>query len=654
MPALGNNVVTALLKRFGFERDWYLILLGAAIGTAAALGTIAFSWALHGLEHVLSERRDGLPIWTLPLIPMAGALVTGLLVTIFAADARGHGVPQVIAAVLRRNGDIPMRVGVVKALASIATVGTGGSSGTEGPIVQIGATFGSVFGRHLRVVREYRPTLVGCGAAAGIASIFNAPIAGVFFVLEILLRDFSLRTFTPVVIASVFSAATTQALVNEQNEAIFVVAGELTHYRFTFRELPSYAVLGLVCGLVAVLYNRVLHGGEELYAKVKLHPVVKPVTGALLLGLLGMGYFYAQAAATPEAPPAAAALAAPEIGEPPAGDALPGALDPGGPDAVLPREDGRPGPRRTPAFFGNGYDTIRFLLNPAAYGEAFGGMRGAMPPVLWLLLLLAACKILATTFTLASGGSGGTFAPALFIGAAAGAAFGVLLDGFGLIPDGGSPAAYALVGMAAVLAGSTHAPLTAILILFELTRDEYVLLPIMLAAVLATAASQVIDRDSIYTAGLRRAGLLFGTARDFTLLRRIACSQVRLTPLPEDPVYASDPLSKLITLHATHNVPDFPVVDPNGRYLGMVTGADMRTALIDREAIPLLLVAELMRADLPTVTAEESLDSVMDKFSRNDVASLCMVDQAERATPLGLVTRANVMRRYQEALEEQG
>ena len=214
------------------------------------------------------------------------------------------------------------------------------------------------------------------------------------------------------------------------------------------------------------------------------------------------------------------------------------------------------------------------------------------------------------------------------------------------------PAAYALVGMAAVVAGTTHATLTSILILFELTRNVYVLLPIMLAAVVATVVATVLERDSIYTFKLRREGVLLGGARDISLLRKIPVTSVPIEPLPEDAVFASDPLGKLVSLHANYHVPDFVVVEQDGSYIGMVTGKDMRTALIDREAIPLLLVAELLRTDLPVIHPDETLDVVVDRFAEHDVSSLCLVTAGKNPRPIGLITRIHVMSRYREALEE--
>ncbi len=590
--------------------DGWLNVLGAIIGAITAIGAVLFAKGLMRTEHWTEGLQGDWSLWMLPVIPMIGALFTGVLVYRFAREAGGHGVPQVLDAIVRKGGKIPARIGLVKVIASICTVGTGGSAGAEGPIVQIGAVTGSVIARKIGVPRRHIGTLVGCGAAAGISSIFNAPIAGVFFALEILLRDFSLKTFTPIVIASVFATAMTQVLLGDNN-AIF--ATELPNYVFSVLELPSYIVLGFLCALGAWSFTMVLERGEDVFENMRLHPVLKPVLGALMLGALGIFGMWAFAK-------------------------MPG-------NEILGEAHSS-----VPAFFGNGYAVIRQLLDPTSYemGPIAWGAWGAMG----VLGILVVAKIFATTFTLASGGSGGIFAPGLFTGAAIGGTFGILLSKLGLIADGSSPASYALVGMAAVIAGTTFAPMTAILILFEITREPHVLAPIMLAAIVSTAVTRKLMPDSIYTAKLRRAGVRIGTSRDMSVLRHVPVSSVEYASLPPEPVYASDPLSKLITLHAHHNVPDFPVVDADGKYIGMVTGSDMRTALIDREAIPLLLVAELMRSDLPVIRPDEHLDTVMEKFARNEISSLVLVDGFTGTKPLALVTRAKVMARYNAVLDE--
>ena len=651
-----NVLVSRVAGRLGLRRDWYLIALAALIGTVTAAGAILFVELLHVAEVSALGFFASTPIYMLPLIPMLGALLTGLLVHFFASEARGHGVPEVMDALFRKKARIRPRVALVKSIASVCTIGSGGSAGAEGPIVQIGSAIGSGLAQILRVPRDQAATLLGCGAAAGIASVFNAPIAGVVFVLEILLRDFSLRTFTPIVVASVFSTATTQAVYGE-NDAIFAVTGLLSDYQFTYQELPSYLVLGLVCGAVAVGFTRMLYLSEDLYAKLRIHPIIKPVTGALLLGVLGMAFLQV--------------VVSEERAMPGPAPNAPVAVAEGGAAA----DGGEHDHRRVavlPPFFGNGYETIRALLEPISYTgrpvedaalfrpEANPGAVAVetSPPVepvstaLGMLIVLCLCKAVATCLTLGSGGSGGVFAPSLFLGASAGAAFGVALETAGLIPADGSPAAYALVGMAAVVAGATHAPLTAILILFELTRDVYVLLPIMLAAVVATLSAQALLRDSIYSLKLRRRGVLVGSAADLTILRRLTARAV--TPVPHVSVHPQDPLSKLSELRGSYHIVDFVVTDDAGRYVGMVTGQDMRTALMEREAIPYLLVEELLRRDLPTIHPDDTLDTVLEKFSKHDVASLPLVEAGEESrTVSGLITRARLMQRYQTELTSQ-
>lgn len=622
MPGDLTQRVQTFLARIGLGRDWAMIAMGAVCGLVTALGAVGFIELVHFIEHESRLAQGALPLVLLPLIPMVGAVATSLLVYFGAREAKGHGVAEVMDAVIRQQGKIRPRVAVVKSLASACTIGSGGSAGAEGPIVQIGAAIGSGLAQLLRISREQATTLLGCGAAAGIASVFNAPIAGVFFVLEIILRDFSLKTFTPIVVASVFSAALTQAIVGE-NEAIFAAGNELQSYVFTLAELPSYVLLGFFCGAVSVLFVRALYASEDLAERVKIHDIVKPIIGALLLGLLGIAIM------------------------------------------LIPTMRGD---SPVPAFFGNGYDAIRSLLDPFTYaqggadsagapvanrgvhGLGDSGMAGVVPTAIWAILLLCAAKIVATCFTLGSGGSGGVFAPSLFIGASAGAAFGVGLQHLGLLPEGGSPAAYALVGMAAVVAGTTHAPLTAMLMLFEITRDVYVLLPIMLAAVVSTVVAQVFARDSIYSLKLRRRGVRIGVAGDWTILRKMLAGDAPL--VPPVTVTPDDPLQRLIRLSENYRVEDFVVVDANGSYAGMVTGEDLRTALIEREALPLLVVGEVMRTDLPTISPDESLDIVMGKFSTHDVSSLAVVSADGARKVEGLLTRSRLMARYHRALAE--
>ncbi len=580
---------TGLRFKLGLDRDWYMVLLAAGIGIVTA----GVAWSFVELIHIAAEWLKRQELLVILLMPLGGALIAGTIIFFVASEARGHGVPEVLHAITRKKSRIKMRVAIGKWASAIFTTGSGGSAGAEGPIVQIGSALGSSLGGLIKASPQHTTTLLGCGAAAGIASVFNAPIAGIFFVLEILLRDFSVRTFTPIVIASVFSAASTQ-VIHGNNEAIFNLPQEFQLAAFSPLEIPNYVVLGIVCGLVALAFIRMLYWTEDFYERLGIHPIIKPITGAFMLGCLGLVYIL----------------------------------------MFKPAD-------RLPPFFSNGYPFIEELFKPDRYemAEATALATG--------LVMICLFKALATCMTLGSGGSGGIFAPSLMLGACTGGAFGVIINALGWAPYA-SPASYALVGMAAVVAATTHAPLTAILIVYEMTRNYGVILPLMLAAVISTVVARLIMHDSIYTLKLTRRGIHLGVMSDLTILRRLVVNDVPLVA----PVFVhpDESAQRLLVLSERMSVGDFIVTDRSDHYLGLVTDADLKEALVYREAIPLLQVHELQRSDLPTVTPEETLDVVLDKFSKHDVHSLAVLDETGDRVVLGLITRSRLMHRYQTAL----
>ncbi len=609
--------LSAALVRLGFPRDWFLIPLGAVVGVLAGLVAMGFAWMVSFSEGFFFERlahaggRWG--VYLLLGLPALGGLAVGVIQHFVARGPVGHGVPEVIEALARRQGRLRGREGVLRAVTASLTIGSGGSAGEEGPIVQIGSVLGSVVGRVLRVGSEHMSTLVGCGAAAGLASLFNAPIAGVLFVLEVMLRNFSLKTFMPIVIASVMGTAVAQA-VHGHSQAVFTLEN-LLGYEFALRELGMYALLGVLCGLVGYVFSRVMYRSEKWWAKVPVHAALRPALGGALLGVLGLVFLWG-------------------FGE----EAVPG--------------------YEAPAFFANGYPVIEALLEPGSYGvggaveggvggEVGGG--GIVGATAWFLLAVVVLKMVGTGLTLGSGGSGGVFAPSLFMGAALGALFGLGVRGLGWF-EGVTPATYALAGMAGVLAGCVHCPLTAFLMVFEITRDYKAILPVMLVAILATGIAQALQRDSVYGMALRERGVRMDLFTDMTLLRRIVVSQVPLIPVV--PVHPAESAQRLLDLAVDSAVTDYVVCDERNRYIGMVVGQDVRTTLLEREAVPLMIVGELMRRDLATVSSHQTLDVVLDKFARHDVASLAVVDESDERV-VGLITRAKLMQFYQRELERE-
>ncbi len=564
-----RNRLARLIARVGFGDEYFLILVSIFIGGMTGVFAHLF-FNLIESAHVFAYGHGdstGLyhgRVWMLILIPAVGGLAVGIITSAFAKEAKGHGVPEVMDAMTRKSGIIRGRVAAAKAVASALTIGSGGSAGTEGPIVQIGAALGSRTGQFLQIHPRQMGIVVACGVSAGIAAIFNAPIAGVMFALEIFLRDFSFKTFSPIVFSSVISCSVMHALRLDDTAIFEVSALRDAGYLFSGYELPFFLILGLLAAIAAVLFIRALYLTEDFSDWLRIPEFMKPAIGAALLGTSGAIF-------------------------------------------VTMSQDAS-----VPAFFGNGYPAINFLLSQDVLTSSVG----------WLLLLFG-LKTLATCFTLGSGGSGGVFARSLLLGATLGAAFGMALAGIGWI-DPSHVSAYALVGMAALIAGTTHAPLTAIVMLYEITREPKVILPVMFAAIIATAGAQTMLRDSIYTLKLRRRGVRVGSITDLTILRRITVSDVRRMDTAF--VHPADPLQQLLDLAAKTEATDFVVVDDQDALLGIVTGRDVRTALLQPEAVSLLIVQELMRSGISPVTPNETLDVVLDKFARSDVESLPVVE----------------------------
>ena len=593
------------LERIGFRRDWYLIPLAGVIGAMAGIVALGFGRLVEFTEafffgRIAGGELSGSHWWLILALPATGGLLVGAIKRLFHRPMVGHGVPEVMEAIARRRGDIPAKMGIFSTINPALTIGSGGSAGEEGPIIAIGASLGSVVGRTLRVNRQDLSTLVGCGAAGGLAAIFGAPIAGVLLVLEVILRDFSLKTFMPVVIASVMATAVFQAAAGD-SAALFNIPPELLEYHFPLHEIIPYIILGMCCGVVGYGFTQTMYAIEHVMSRLPIPSLARPMVGGVALGVLGLGFvaLYGQVFSAYEPPP----------------------------------------------FFGNGYPVIEHLMNP----ETYRGITGvsAVEVTIAMVVLAGLFKVVGTALTLGSGGAGGVFAPALFIGAMTGAAFGMALRATGLYQNA-QPALYALVGMAGALAATVHCPLTAIILVFETTRDYTVILPVMLVAIAATTISQVLMGDSIYTRALREMGVRVGTMSDLTVLRRLSVAQVPLAPAVR--TFPGDPASRLLELAETAGSPDFVVTNLDGTYVGMVTGEDVRTALLEREALPLMVVAELVRAEIPTVGPDEPLDQVLDRFAIHDVASLPVVDGERRV--LGMVTRGRLMRTYRQALDE--
>lgn len=505
-------------------------------------------------EGVLGEAHDPLKAaaelgfgWRVA-IPAIGGAIVGPLVYFFAREARGHGVPEVMKAVALRGGVIRPRIVGMKALSSAVTIGTGGSAGSEGPIVQIGAAVGSTLGQLLGVkVRELR-TLVACGAAAGISATFNAPIAGALFAAEIVVGDFGVAQFSPIVIASVVATIVSRWALG--NHPAFPVP----EYEIVSPlEVFPYMIAGVVAGLVGVAFIRTLTFAEERFEAVPVPDWSKAAIGGALMGVI--------------------AIALPQV-------------------------------------YGVGYTTI----GAALAGKLTAGVLGA--------LLVA--KLLATSLTLGSGGSGGIFAPSLFLGAMTGGFLGSYIHAW--FPDAtASSGAYALVTMGAVVAATTHAPISAILIIFEMTQTIDIVPALMAACVLSTVVSQVLSKESIYTEKLRRQGIDIFIRDDPNALKQLYVRD-EMEPEPEV-VPASARFDALLDLVVKSHHSQFFVVDDGGRLLGAISLDEVRRLIYDRDALTGVVVAGDLVERKPVLKPGDDLDLASRLFSASGMDEIAVVAQ---------------------------
>jgi CIC family chloride channel protein len=519
----------------------YMVLVAVLIGLLGGLAAVAFRRLIQ-LVHLLAWQRGtytldylaGLPAWWKVLAPAAGGLLVGLIIYLFAREAKGHGVPEVMEAVAMRGGRIRARVVIAKLFASGICIGSGGSVGREGPIVQIGSALGSALGQWLKIDRRRLRTLVGCGAAAGIAATFNAPVAGALFAVEIILSDFGVAQFSPIVISSVAATVVSRHFLGDF-PAFVVPEYSLVHWS----ELLAYAGLGVLAGLVALAFIRSLYGCEDLFDRIKLPPPLKAVIGGALIGVIGIW---------------------------------------------------------APQVFGVGYEAI---------GEALHGR------LIWqFMLALVVLKILAVSITIGSGGSGGIFAPSLFIGAMLGGGVGTVVHILWPTSTAGV-GAYALVGMGAVVAAGAHAPITAILIIFEMTGDYKIILPLMISCIIGTLLTTRIQRASIYTMKLLRRGVDIQRGRAVNVLQHVPVREVMRTDVVT--VSPDDGLYSLISKFIDHPGSTLFVVDENDRLEGIITADDIRPVMRDPASLQSLIIAEdvMVESAFPTVTPDRSLADVM-------------------------------------------
>lgn len=569
------------LGKLGANEHVKISLISVAIGLMVGYGSILFRELIdlfqflfmgEGGEEVV-RILEGLEWWHIFLMPVAAGIILGPLIHFLFPTAKGHGVPEVMMSVALQGGRLDLRDGLGKILACSISIGCGGSVGREGPVVHLGATLASWLGQKLHMSTSHMRTMVGCGAAAGIAASFNAPIAGVMFALEVILGDYGLATFSPIVLSSVI--ATVVARLHLGDFPAFIVP----HYTLVSAwEIPAYVGLGVLCGITGIIFMHLLFSAEHRIAQLPIKPWLRPMVGGFLVGLMGVFF---------------------------------------------------------PRVMGVGYDTMNLALLEQMAGH-----------VMFIYIL---AKIVATVITIGFGFYGGVFTPALFLGAMVGGAYGTYAHAlFPAISAG--PGAYTLVGMGAMSASVLGAPITSILILFELTGDYRIMLALMVASIIASLLINQVYGDSVFTKALRLNNIDLWSGRESGVLRRILVGQV----MRRDCAVVPDTLSIRRfkeRLRASEDE-NFLVVDDMGQLKGIVSFQDFRGVAFEEGLEDLVLVRDLATRELVTVTPDDTIYEAMRRMTGANVEQLPVVAPNNPSQVLGIVTNQAVIRAYNRALME--
>ncbi|MFQ6083580.1 MAG: chloride channel protein [Candidatus Aminicenantia bacterium] len=559
------------IVRPDFADHFKLLLLAILIGILGGFASVAFKILLRffqsqfwGNPTSLLAAVQGKTWFLIILIPGIGGLLVGVLIHLGAREAKGHGVPEVMEAALLKGGIIRKRVSIVKALASSLCIGSGGSVGREGPIVQISSSLASTIGQIFKIKEKGLRTLVASGVAAGIAGTFNAPIAGAMFAVEIVLGEFGVASFSPIVIASVIATLTSHYFVGD-----FAAFKVPKYTLISVWEIGPYILLGIISGLVAIFFIKLLYLSEEKWDKLKFPEYLKPAFGGIIIGLIGL---------------------------------------------------------KLPHIFGVGYESINLPLH-----NQIG---------LFLAFILIFAKLISTSLTLGSGGSGGVFAPSLFMGAMTGNFIGQIFHNY--FPSVISPpGAYSLVGMGAVVAAATHAPITAIIIIFELTNDYKIILPLMLSCIISSFITISLKEESIYTLKLKHKGIILKEGREVNILRSILVKDI----------LSHDYTTFLNTQHigqiidqaivGRHSI--FHIINQNNELCGIITLNQLKSGIYQKELIDSLVIAEDIAVPEIELDYNDNLEKAMEIFGQQDIDETPVIKEGKF---VGVVKRKDVIETY--------
>ena len=570
----------------------FVLILSFVVGILTALAASLLKFLIEYIKHFLTENFDSTGVnWLYLVYPVIGILLTGLFIRNVVRDDISHGVTKILYAISRRQSRIKRHNTWSSLFASAITIGFGGSVGAEAPIVLTGSAIVSNFGSVFKMEHRTLMLLVGCGAAGAVAGIFKAPIAGLVFTLEVLMIDLTMGSLLPLLVSSVTAA--TVSYILHGTEAMFEF--HMTE-PFLMERIPAVLLLGILCGLVSLYFTRAMNRIEGLFRRYS-NPYIKLVIGGTMLSILIFMF---------------------------------------------------------PSLYGEGYDTIHMLLNGTNAADwdkvmdnsIFYGYGNLLLVYLAFVVLF---KVFATSATNGGGGCGGTFAPSLFLGCVVGFVFSHFCNGYSLAPlisDNIPEKNFALMGMAGMMSGVMHAPLTGVFLIAELTGGYDLFLPLMMVSVSSYLTIMIFEPHSIYSMRLAQKGELVTHHKDKSVLTLMNIESVVETDF--EIVHPEQDLGEMVKVISKAKRNMFPVVDGRGMLIGIVVLDDIRNIIFRQELYHRFTVGRFMVVPPARINMDDSMEEVMRKFDETKAWNLPVVDEDGKYK--GFLSKSRVLNTYRQTL----
>ena len=591
---------TNTAKRIDFIVKWTekrlspkqaILILSFLVGVGAAFAAQSLKWLIHFIENFLTSNFDVTHAnWLFLIYPVIGIFVTALFIKYIVRDDIGHGVTKILYAISRKKGEIKTHNCWSSVIASAITIGSGGSVGAESPIVLTGSAIGSYFGRLFKLNHQKLMLLIGCGASAAVAGIFKAPIAGLVFTLEVLMLDLTMASLLPLLVSSLTATCITYALTGPDAMFTFHLSDP-----FTVERAPASIILGIGCGLLSLYFTRMMNSFEQVFGRQK-NMYKKLALGGSVLAILI--YFF-------------------------------------------------------PPLYGEGYDTITTIINSGSDTDINSVMNNSWfynhPQYLLLYFgLILVFKVFATTATNGGGGCGGTFAPSLFLGCIGGYTFAVVWNMYIPLNLYLPPTNFTLLGMAGVMSGVFHAPLTGVFLIAELTGGYDLFIPLMIVSASSFLTIRAFEPNSIYSMRLARRGELLTHNKDQSIMTLMTLDAVIDK---ERPILSPEKsLGQVVQIIAKSKAIHFAVCDRVGNLQGVINLNNLRKIIFRSELYRVYTAEQLMEQPHAILHTDQSMPSVMDTFQSTGAGTLPVVNK--EGAFVGFVNKAHLYTLYRQILKD--